>query len=54
MYDDPEYKAAGFTGGTDRVGDVRSSEKDYIDMPNRGLFTYLNPRTFLFGVKINI
>ncbi|MBF88285.1 MAG: hypothetical protein CMG75_01250 [Candidatus Marinimicrobia bacterium] len=54
MYDDPEYKAAGFTGGTDRVGDVRSSEKDYIDMPNRGLFTYLNPRTFLFGIKINI
>ena len=60
MYDDPEYKAAGLPSDgydgsewNDRPGDAKSSDKPYIDMPNRDFLTYLNPRRFLLGVMID-
>jgi len=48
-----EYAAAGYVAGNDKVGDVKSKDKPYINMPNRGFLTYLNPRTFFFGLKFN-
>jgi len=48
-----EYKAAGYIVGNDKMGDVKSADKPYIDMPNRGFLTYLNPRVVFFGLKLD-
>ncbi len=32
---------------------VRKDNKSYIDMPNIGSLTFLNPRTYRFGLRIN-
>jgi outer membrane receptor protein involved in Fe transport len=48
-----EYAAMGYVGGDDKPGDVKSSDKPYIDMPNRDFLTYLNPRAVTFGVAVN-
>ena len=32
---------------------VRKDNKSYIDMPNIGSLTFLNPRTYRFGIRIN-
>ncbi|MFH1851244.1 MAG: TonB-dependent receptor [Candidatus Neomarinimicrobiota bacterium] len=53
MYDDEAYEAAGYTGGDDKVGDVKSDDKPYINMPNREFLTYLNPRRLSLGFRIN-
>lgn len=53
MYKGEEYQARGYTGGDDRPGDVKSSDKPYINMPNRAFLTYLDPRTVVFGLKFN-
>jgi len=55
MYKDPEYTEAGFTGGDDRVGEIGGpgTDKEYIDMPDRTHFTFRNPRTIFFGIKID-
>ena len=60
MYDDPEYQAAnlptdGYTGSEwkDKPGDRKTSDKDYINMPDRRFQTYLNPRRFTLGIKID-
>ena len=55
MYNAPEYKAAGYTGGKDRPGDIGGpgTDKPYIDMPDRTSFTFLNPRSMFFGIKID-
>jgi len=53
MYEGDDYKAAGYTPGNDKPGDVKSKDKPYIDMPDRGFLTYLNPRTIFFGLRFN-
>jgi hypothetical protein len=56
MYEGAEYQAAGYTPGDDQPGDKKSSDKDYINMPNRGFLTYLNPgpRYIEFGVRLGL
>ena len=51
MYDDPRYGA--YEGGNDQPGDVKSKDKEYIDMPNREFLTYPNLRTIIFGLGFN-
>lgn len=53
MYRDEQFEAAGYTGGNDRVGDRKSDDKPYINMPNRNFLTYLNPRRITLGLRIN-
>lgn len=48
-----EYAARGYIAGDDKPGDVKRDDKPYIDMPNRGFLTYLNPRTVTFGLAVN-
>lgn len=48
-----EYEAMGFIAGDDKPGDVKSADKPWIDMPNRGFLTYLNPRTITMGFGLN-
>jgi len=54
LYAGEDYQAAGYTPGNDRPGDMRSKDKSYIDMPNRQFLTFLNPRTFIFGLRLNL
>jgi len=51
LYEGEKYQAEGYTPGNDRPGDIKSEDKPYIDMPNRGFLTFLNPRVFTFGLK---
>jgi len=53
MYEGQEYKDAGYTPGDDVPGDVKSDDKPYINMPNRGFLTYQNPRSIYLGLKVN-
>ncbi|MCJ7812326.1 TonB-dependent receptor, partial [bacterium] len=53
MYKDQEYEYYGFIGGDDQPGDLRSDEKPYIDMPNNTSLTFLNPRYFTFGMRMD-
>jgi len=53
MYEGEDYKAAGWVGGNDKPGDVKSDDKPYIDMPNRDFLRYLNERAIFFGIKID-
>jgi len=46
--DDPLY-----TAGNDRLGDVRSDDKSYIDDPNIEHLAFRNPRSFNFGFGFN-
>jgi hypothetical protein len=48
-----EYAAKGYIAGDDKPGDVQSKDKPYINMPNRGFLTYLNPRTVALGIALN-
>lgn len=54
LYEGEDYQAAGYTPGDDRPGDMKSKDKPYIDMPNRNFLTFLNPRTFIFGLRLNL
>lgn len=47
-----EYKAAGYVGGDDRPGELRSDEKPYINDPDQDFLKYLNQRYVTFGLKI--
>jgi len=53
MYKGQKYKEAGYTGGDDQLGDIGGpgTDKDYINMPDRDFLTYLNPRSFIIGLK---
>jgi outer membrane receptor protein involved in Fe transport len=63
MYDSPEYddlrndptnQAKGYyTPGNDKVGDLRSKDKPYINDPNNKMFLYGLPRDIWFGIKFN-
>ena len=52
MYEEEMYQNAGYLPGNDRIGDVKSDEKPYIDMPNRDIFTFYNMRAVFFGLKV--
>ncbi len=59
MYDSPEFdqlRAANpgsYLPGSDQPGDVRSSEKDYINDPNYSFWAYGKPRDIWFGVRVD-
>lgn len=53
MYKGEEYENAGFVGGNDKPGDIKSKDKPYIDMPDRKFLTYLDLRTISFGLRIS-
>jgi hypothetical protein len=52
MYYGERYKAAGFVGGDDKPGDLRSADKPYINDPDRSWLKYLNERFVTFGLKV--
>jgi hypothetical protein len=51
MYKGEEYEQAGFEGGDDKPGDIKSKDKPYINMPNRDFLTYLDLRNITFGLR---
>lgn len=53
MYAGQEYQDKGFTPGNDRPGDIKSKDKPYIDMPDRGFLTFLDPRIITFGLLLD-
>jgi outer membrane receptor protein involved in Fe transport len=58
MYEHPDWQNNGFLPPVkgqepDEVGELRSEEKPYINNPNRTSFTFLNPRSISFGIKLN-
>jgi len=53
MYDDERYTGQGFVAGDDKPGDVKSEDKPYINMPNKGFLTYMNPRFITLGLRFD-
>ena len=60
MYNDLEYYFEGLPSNNydgnkwnDEPGDRKSEDKPYINMPDRKFMTYLNPRRFEFGIRID-
>lgn len=59
MYDSPEFDALReknpdlYIAGDDKVGDLRSSDKPYINDPNRTFLMYGEKRQIWFGLKID-
>jgi outer membrane receptor protein involved in Fe transport len=50
-----EYSsAAGWERSDEKKIQQVLDDKSYIDMPNYGFFTFLNPRNIFFGLKFNI
>lgn len=54
MYEGEGYQALGLTPGDDKLGDVKSDDKSYINMPSRGFLMYMNPRSVTLGVRVNL
>jgi hypothetical protein len=59
IYDSPEFDAARekspgfFLPGDDKVGDLRSDQKPYINDPNYPFWLYGRPRDIWFGVRFS-
>ncbi len=59
MYDSPKYdqlrksNPGAYLPGNDKVGDLRSSEKPYINNPNYSFFLFDQPRDIWFGLKVD-
>jgi hypothetical protein len=59
IYDSPEFDAARekspgfFMPGDDKVGDLRSDQKPYINDPNYPFWLYGRPRDIWFGVRFS-
>lgn len=59
MYDSPEYddlraKNPGYyIAGKDKVGDLRSSDKPYINDPNYPFWIFKSPRDIWFGIRVD-
>lgn len=58
MYEHPDWQNNGYLPPVkgqepDKVGELRSEEKPYINEPNRTSFTFLNPRSISLGIKLN-
>ncbi len=53
MYEGEGYENLGLTAGDDKLGDIKSDDKPYINMPSIGFRTYMNPRNITLGVRVN-
>jgi hypothetical protein len=65
VYDDPRYDGLRssneglpenewkYVAGNDKVGDLRSKDKPYINDPDLDLLRYLERRQIWFGVKVH-
>lgn len=59
MYDNPEFDAlrsqnpGQYIAGNDKIGDLRSSDKPYINDPNLSFWTFKQPRDIWFGFRID-
>jgi hypothetical protein len=59
MYDSPDYdelrelNPGEYIAGNDKVGDLRSDDKPYINDPNRTFLLYGQPRQIWFGIKMD-
>lgn len=59
MYDSPEFddlrnqNAGYYLPGNDKVGELRSDEKPYINDPDYSYFIYGQPRDIWFGLRID-
>ncbi len=59
MYNSPKYdqlraqNPGQYIAGSDKVGDLRSSSKPYINDPNYSFFLYDQPRDIWFGLKVD-
>lgn len=59
MYNSAEYdnlrkaNAGYYIGGDDKIGDLRSADKSYIDDPNYNFWLYKQPRDIWFGVRVD-
>jgi len=52
QYAEQKYQDAGLTAGDDQVGDYRSADKPYINMPNVDHLAWNAPRSFILGIRI--
>ena len=52
LYKKEAYRSAGLTPGNDRVGDLRSEDKPYINDPNLTHSMYGSPREIILGLRI--
>ncbi len=52
-YYDPIRTATDYQTGNDKIGDLRSADKPYINDPNNDIFTYGNPRQIWFGIRFD-
>lgn len=59
LYDSPKYdklrqaNPGYYVGGNDKIGDMRSADKSYINDPNWSFWTYKQPRDIWFGMRID-
>jgi hypothetical protein len=54
MYNDPVFEGMeDYEGGNDKVGDLCSDEKPYINDPNVTFLAFHHPRTLVLGVKVD-
>jgi outer membrane receptor protein involved in Fe transport len=54
IYNDPIFaESEGYEPGNDKVGELCSDEKPYINDPNITFLAFHNPRTLVFGVKMD-
>ncbi len=52
LYSGESYQEAGLTAGNDKVGELRSKEKPYIDDPNLTHSLWGTPRSIVFGIRV--
>ena len=58
IYDSPEYdnlrelNPGMYIAGNDKVGDLRSASKPYINDPDNAMFLFGEPRNIWFGARI--
>ncbi len=53
MYKEQKYQDAGYTAGDDKVGDVWSEDKPYINMPNLDFLAWNIPRSITLGIQFS-
>jgi hypothetical protein len=54
MYNDPVFEGMeDYEGGSDKVGELHSDEKSYINDPNVTFLAFHHPRRVVFGVKMD-
>jgi outer membrane receptor protein involved in Fe transport len=54
IYNDPAFEGMDdYEPGNDKVGDLKSEDKPYINDPNITFLAFHNPRTLVFGLKMD-